>query len=306
MQKLVFPVLLAIAVVALAGASCNDKSETTPVEAKEMVQALDTAQKKSEPVNRAPIAGVDISNLDANKQDRFYRLVGTLQSPCGQAHSLRASVESDVSCKRAPFAVRLVIALLGDEASDDDISEMYRNRYNPKARLYGFKLDDNVPHSGLPDAPVKLVEFFDFGCGGCKHFAPILKEAASAFSNEAVVYYKQFPLPSHPDSKGAAQAALAAGEQGKYIEMHELLFARAPSHKESDLKQYAASLGLDMGKFAADYEAMAARVKADQDEGNVSDVNGTPALFINGRMYDGPMHPGYIKMWITEELAVNR
>lgn len=134
----------------------------------------------------------------------------------------------------------------------------------------------------------------------------MLEEALSDFPNQVVLYYKQFPLPSHPDSGPAAMAALAAHDQGKFDAMHDILFARAPQHKESDLLGYAQSIGLDMKKFEASMQSAATRVRADMGEGNKAGIQGTPALFINGREYGGPAHPSYLKLWIEEELAVNR
>jgi len=137
-------------------------------------------------------------------------------------------------------------------------------------------------------------------------FVPLLKDVMSGYNGEVVLYYKQFPLPSHPNSGGAAQAALAAMKQGKFAEMHELLFAKQPMHERSTLNQYAESIGLDMRKFAVDFDVAAPQVKAETAEGNKADVDATPTLFINGRRYEGPFHPKYVKMWIEEELAVNR
>jgi protein-disulfide isomerase len=311
MQKLVFPALLAVstlvlATLALGGASCDKKSSATPNDDKELANAIDKIENAKEPVNQDPIPGVDLSKLDSKKQELFYRLADSLPSPCGQAHSLRKSLTEDTSCKRAPFAARYVISMLGDEAELKDIQEFYTKRYRTPGEAQKFQLSESVPHSGPVDAPVKVVEFFDYGCPGCKSFAPLLDEALSRFPNEAVLFYKQFPLPSHTLSGPAAQAALAAAQQGKYKEMHDLLFARQPQHQESQLREYAQSLGLDMGKFEADFKAAAATVKADVAEGDAAHVHGTPTLFINGIEYTGPMHPDYLALWIQEELAVNR
>jgi protein-disulfide isomerase len=306
-QKLVFPAILALSIIALAGASCDKKSAATPDDHQQVVEAIDNVETSDEPVNEDPIPGVDLSKLDSKKQTTFYRLVDKLQSPCGKAHSLRTSLTEDTACKRAPFAARYVISLLGDEAPVTDIQTFYIKRYRSPGKQHTFKLGENVPHTGPIDAPVKLVEFYDYGCPACKQFAPMLKEAMSRMTSEAVLFYKQFPLPGHqPQSGYAARAALAAMKQGKFDKMHDLLFARQHQHQESKLREYAASLGLDMKKFEADYKAIEAQVKADMAEGDAADVHGTPTLFINGFEYTGPMHPDYLQLWIEEELAVNR
>ncbi|MCG8423202.1 MAG: DsbA family protein [Proteobacteria bacterium] len=316
-KRYVFPAFIAFAGVALGGASCNAKSAAGPEEAneaRELANALDQAEGKNKPTaskssaktaSQDPLPGVDVSKLDAKKKERFYKLVDqTLQSPCGKAHSLRKSVTSDQTCKRALFAARYVVALLDDEATDEDVRRYYEGHYKAKGN-YNFETQ-NTPFSGAPDAPVKLVEFYDYGCPACKEYEPLLKEAVEPFSGEVVLYYKQFPLPVHPDSRPAAQAALAAQKQGKFEEMHRLLFEKSHQHKKSDLQAHAKALGLDMGKFETDFNAAAAVVQAHITEGDAAGVDGTPTLFINGRKYKGPWHPRYVRLWIEEELAVNR
>jgi protein-disulfide isomerase len=104
----------------------------------------------------------------------------------------------------------------------------------------------------------------------------------------------------------AAQAALAAHAQGKYAEMHDLLFANAPRHRRADVVKYAKEIGLDIMKFESDYADAEKQVKADMAEGDKADVHGTPTIFFNGRQYEGPAHPRYFAFWIQEDLAVNR
>lgn len=336
-QKYVFPAFLAICALALGGASCDQKSAASP-EARDVVRAMDKAEGKPEAENDAkndakpdgkqdpqaaqaadspepatapavvdetPIPGVDVSKLDQAKAKRFYTLAATLASPCGAAHSLRTSLTEDKTCKRAPFAARYVVEMLSDEASDSEVKELYELRYKKAGAPKTFQLD-GVPHKGPADAPVKVVEFFDYGCPTCKVWVPILEEALAGFPDQAVLFYKQFPLPSHVNSKPAAQAALAAHQQGKFEAMHKLLFVKAPAHREPELMQYAQSLGLDMARFKADYASALYRVQADITDGDKAGVGGTPTVYINGRMYEGPAHPKYVRMWIEEELAVNR
>lgn len=339
-KKYLFPVVLAISVpvvlvisaIALGGSSCDKRSAENP-EADDVVAAIDKAEGKpgeakpggdgkaeasagaaapkpaasapATPPNTDPIPGVDVSKLDEAKAKRFYGLASTLPSPCGKAHSLRTSITEDTSCKRASFAARYVIEMLADEASDSDAKEFYELHYKAEPERKTFNLA-GAPYSGAPDAPVKLVEFFDYGCPTCKQYLPMLKEALAPFPDQAVLFYKQFPLPSHVNSKGAAQAALAAHEQGKFQQMHELLFVRAPNHTKPELTSYAKTIGLDMARFEASYVAARSKVEADVAEGNAAGVSGTPTLYINGVEYKGPHHPKYMSMWIEEELAVNR
>jgi protein-disulfide isomerase len=115
-----------------------------------------------------------------------------------------------------------------------------------------------------------------------------------------------FPLEKHEHSKSAAQAALAAWKQNRFPAMHEMLFAKTPEHDHEHVSEYAKSIGLDMAKFEADYDAAGPQVASDVSQGEHAGVDSTPTLFFNSRKYEGPMHPKYIEMWIDEELAVNR
>jgi protein-disulfide isomerase len=296
---------LAMVLFGLWAAGCGKKNGAgTQDEYKDIAKSFDDSEPP--PDKRKPVEGADLGKLSDVDKQRFEKLVDSLPSPCGKSHSLRTSRNSDAECVRARFAVDYVIALIGDGANDDEVREMYKARYGKEEAKKSFKISDAVPHAGPVDARVVLVEFFDFGCPACQEFAPQLKEVIAAYPTDLVIYYKQFPLEVHEDSKGAAQAALAAHKQGKYLEYHELLFANPNAHKKDALVGYARKLGLDMKKWEADYAAAEAQVNADKQEGEQAGVASTPTLYINGREYGGPQWAKYVKMWIEEELAVNR
>ncbi|HEY5951182.1 MAG TPA: thioredoxin domain-containing protein, partial [Kofleriaceae bacterium] len=249
--------------------------------------------------------GIDVSKLASEKQDLFYKLVGSLSSPCGKAHSLRTSYTTDTSCKRAPFAVRYVEALIEDEGTEAQVREEYDKKY--KAAAEPVKIDySKAPRIGNDDAPIRLVEFFDYQCPHCQAFKPMLEAVAHAEEGKVVEYFMMFPLEKHTDAKSAAMAATAANQMGKFKEMHDLLFARSPQHSKEAVMGYAKELGLDVGKFESLYNAAAAQVAGDIGQGDAVGVDSTPTLFFNDRKYEGPLHPKYIAMWIDEELAVNR
>ena len=286
----------------LMGGACEKKKPNDTG----AITAMDRVDKASGPVDTSPLPGIDVSKLSADRQQLFYKLVGSLNSPCGKT-SLRTSFTQDTSCKRAPYAVKYVAALLGDEVNEKDTREFFTKKYEaaPGAKPK-FELS-KAPRVGPEDAPVRLVEFFDYACPFCATFKPILEKVANDNKGKVVEYFMMYPLDGkHPDSKSAAQAALAAASQGKFKEMHEVLFARTPQHGKEAVMGYAQQLGLDMTKFAADYDAVAAHVASDQAQGLAAGVDSTPTLFFNDRKYEGPSDPDYITMWIEEELAVNR
>lgn len=316
-------VLGVCALLLTGGASCTKESKESSSDPAGVVKAADAAKGgaggatgaggagagTAEPteIDRTPLPGVDVSKLEGKRADLFYKLVGSYSSPCGKAHSLRTSVTTDQACKKAPFAARYLAAMIEDEIPEEDIRTLYDAKYKKEPKQVTFALGDGVPHEGPIDAPIQIVEFFDYGCPACQDFKPVMDEVIAQNGSTVVVYYKQFPLTDkHPDSMSAAQAALAASAQGRYKEMHDLLFANAPRHRRADVLKYAKELGLDIMKFEADYADAEKKVRADIKEGDAAGVRGTPSIFFNGRQYEGPAHPRYFAFWIQEELAVNR
>jgi len=139
-------------------------------------------------------------------------------------------------------------------------------------------------------APVTLVEYGDFECPYCGQAYPVVKELLSRQGGSVRLVFRNFPLAEiHPHARRAAEAAEAAGAQGKFWEMHDLLFERQDALGDEDLVGYASELGLDLDRFQVELaqNAYAGRVREDFMSGVRSGVNGTPTFFINGRRHDG-------------------
>ena len=293
----------------LSGAACEKKANK-PNDTGAMNALDNAAQGKSGaaegPVDTTPLTGVELGKIEGDRLQVFYKLIGSLKSPCGKAHSLRTSFTSDTACKRAPFAVRYVIALLEDEAPESAIRDEYSKKYEKTGAPVKFDTS-KAPREGNDDARIKLVEFFDYECPHCGAFKPSLQQVYTNKAGQIAVYFMMFPIESkHPDSRPAAQAAIAAYQQGKFKEMHAKLFDVMPRHRRENLMSYAKELGLDMAKFEADYNAAGAQVENDRAQGETAGVESTPTVYFNDRKYEGPLNPKYIGMWIEEETAVNR
>lgn len=304
-------ILAALCAPLLMGGACEKKgnkpNDTGAVLALDQAKAGSGGGATADgPVDTTPLTGVDVSKLEGDRLQLFYKLLGSLKSPCGKAHSLRTSFASDTSCKRAPFAVRYIAALLEDEAPEAATREEYSKKYEksgPKISLDVSK----APRSGNDDARIRLVEFFDYECPHCQAFKPGLEQVVADRGAQVAVYYMMYPLEArHPDSRNAAQGALAANQLGKFKEMHDKLFEESPRHSRNDVMGYARAIGLDMAAFEKAYEAVHGQVTSDLRQGEVAGVDSTPTVFFNDRKYEGPLHPKYIEMWIDEELAVNR
>jgi protein-disulfide isomerase len=161
------------------------------------------------------------------------------------------------------------------------------------------------PAKGPAKAPVTIVEFSDYQCPFCKRAENVVDQVVKTYGDKVRVVFGHYPLPMHPDARPAAEAATCAGQQGKFWEYHEKLFANANALGSDKLKAYAHEVGLDAAKFdqcIAKNEGKAAVDKDIAEAGSVG-VTGTPAFFINGRMLSGAQPFEKFKDVIDEELA---
>jgi protein-disulfide isomerase len=143
---------------------------------------------------------------------------------------------------------------------------------------------------GPADASVTLVEYGDFECPYCAAAHVIVNKVKEIMADELRFVFRHFPLTQiHPHAEPAAEASEAAGAQGQFWEMHDLLYENQPLLDEPHLLAYAEELGLDLTRFASELEKAIYRERVREDflSGVRSGVNGTPAFFINGVRYDG-------------------
>lgn len=148
-------------------------------------------------------------------------------------------------------------------------------------------LAQESPSTTVPK--VVLTEYSDFQCPSCQYFYPIVKKLKEDFGDQLKVEYKHFPLNSHQYSALAARAAEAAGEQGKFKEMHDLLFENQTrwsysGNPQALFEQYAKELELDIEQFKSDLNSagMQKIVMEEKKEGQAKGVNATPTFFVNG------------------------
>jgi protein-disulfide isomerase len=159
---------------------------------------------------------------------------------------------------------------------------------------------------GPIDAPMTLVEYGDYQCAYCGEAYPITKAIQERLGDRLCFAFRNFPLVNaHPHAEHAAEAAEAAAVQGKFWEMHDLLFESQEALEDEDLAQYASALGLDAGRLIAEVRAGAhtARIRDDFRAGARAGVNGTPTFFVNGVRYDGPTDVDGLVAALTEESA---
>ncbi|WP_227374236.1 DsbA family protein [Haladaptatus halobius] len=142
---------------------------------------------------------------------------------------------------------------------------------------------------GAVDAPVTLVEYGDYGCPYCEDAYRAVKAVRGSMQGSVRFVFRHFPLTSlHPHAQRAAEAAEAAAAQGKFWEMHDLLFEHSDSLSEESLFEYATAIDLDTDRFGRELDdgTYVDRVHEDLISGTQSGVIGTPTFFIDGERYD--------------------
>ena len=165
---------------------------------------------------------------------------------------------------------------------------------------------DGFAARGAPDAAVTIIEFSDFECPFCVRVQPTLDRVLEAYAGRVRVVYRHFPLVAiHPRAWKAAEASLCAGEQDRFWEYHDLLFAEQHAVDVADLKEKARRLGLAGADFDAclDSGRHHEAVRIDLRAGTAVGVSGTPAFFVNGRFLSGAVPFDHFSELIDDELA---
>jgi protein-disulfide isomerase len=165
-------------------------------------------------------------------------------------------------------------------------------------------VDEHDHFRGPATAPVTLVEYGDFECPFCGAAYPILKKLEQQAGDLVRVGFRNFPLKNlHPHAELAAEAAESAGAQGRFWEMHDLIFEHQDRLTRGDLEAWAGRAGVELDRFRHDLDThhWASKVRGHFRSGVMSGVNGTPTFFVNGRRHDGGYQLEELARLVTEE-----
>jgi protein-disulfide isomerase len=162
----------------------------------------------------------------------------------------------------------------------------------------------NIPTGGSPargaeNAKVTVVEFSDYQCPFCGQAESLVSQVLETYPKDVKLVYKQFPLTSiHPNAMPASKAALAAGRQGKFWEMHKLIFENQRQLGPEKYTEFAEKLSLDVPQFQKDMESpeILAQINREMQEARAADVTGTPTIFVNGKRLMNRSFDGFKQM----------
>jgi protein-disulfide isomerase len=281
-------------IFALSGSTCGKSNTDDPSKEK--------AVAETGPV--VALDGVDTSALTTREKKEWSQYVSELLSPCPNVPvPVAQCVKEKRDCARCLPAAKHILRTVKDGMSRDQVEKSYKNRFDPS-------MVKNVPVDGSPTkgpdgAPITIVEFADFQCPHCAEFAPALDKIVEARKNDVRFVYKLYVLGKFPQSELAARAAYAAGKQGKFWEMHHMIFANQQRLSQQDLDTMAAQLGIDVSRFHADIQSQetSERITKDKKLGEDLKIEGTPSIFINGRQFDGHQD---LNEWLDVELEMAR
>lgn len=251
-------------------------------------------------VTSAP--GVDLSKLSEAQKKTFFSIINSEPSACGKAHSMATSINEDKSCRDSLQIAKFIAVSLANGTGETQLKGVagyLADNLKPK------EIDNTGrPVFGNANAPVTVTVFADFQCPHCAQEAPKVRKAVQGFNGKAKLVYRHFPLPNHDLARKAAIASEAALEQGKFWAYHDLVFAKQAELSEDKLVTYAKQIGLDMDKFNAHYKALKGETMVEKDKalGVKLEITGTPAVFVNGRLFSPALFGGSVEGWIDDAL----
>ncbi len=233
------------------------------------------------------LPGVDTSNLTAREKREWSSYVTELYSPCpDQPVNIAQCVKESRKCDLCLPAAKFLADRVRKGDARSQVEAAFRTRFAPD-QVKSIPTD-NSPTKGPADAPVTIVEWADYECPFCGRAAPVLDKLFKKFPGKIRLVFKNYPLSIHQYSESAARAAVAAGLQGKFWQMHDILFKNQEKGLDKlSIEKMAKDIGLDMKKFKADWqsEKVADIVARDRKEGDKLGLDGTPLIYINGRHF---------------------
>lgn len=254
------------------------------------------------------LGNIDLSELTPVQKKAVLKMVREQDCSCQCGMKTAECIMKDQNCSYSRALAKIAIQGVKDGKTLIEISKLMDaspKAHRPKTLEAPVSIAvDGAPVRGPADARITLVEFSDFECPFCSSAVKQVDTIMAAYPKDVKLIYKQFPLSMHPHAEMAAEASLAAREQGKFWEMYEVLFKNYRQLSQNNILAMAKDLGLDMDKFKADLASgkFKAVVEKDLADGEAAGVYGTPSFYINGKQYNGEVTLAALKPILAAEL----
>lgn len=272
-----------------------------------MVMAGPSRASGSFPWNKLP--GIDVDDYKPEFLKSVEKKLRTISSYGRCNKSLAECVQMKEKHGSSARLARDVFIFMAQGAADKDIAKwikMRKTMAHPKPMdVRGIKIDGLTP-LGKADAPVVVVEYSDFQCPFCAMTSPVLIKLVNKMKDKARLYFKQFPIKGHPRALSAARACVASDDFEKFWMFCPKLFENRNDLSDEKILQLAVGCGMDKGAFAKKMNAddTLNRIADEKMEGLKNQVQGTPAIFINGKEFLAQPTAELLKDRIEEELDI--
>jgi protein-disulfide isomerase len=254
------------------------------------------------------LGDVDLSGLTPVQKKAVLKILREEDCSCQCGMKTAECIMKDTNCSYSRTIAKIAIQGVKDGKSLIEISKLMDaspKAHRPKLLEAPVTIAvDGAPVRGPADARITLVEFSDFECPFCSAAEKQVDTVMAAYPKDVKLIYKQFPLSMHPHAELAAEASLAARDQGKFWEMYDVMFKNYRHLSSDNIMIWAKDLGLDMDKFKADLVSgkFKAVVAKDLADGEAAGVYGTPSFYINGKQYNGEVTLAALKPILAAEL----
>jgi protein-disulfide isomerase len=299
--------LLALAVAACSGATpIPDPPHRPELPAAFEVPGTTAALLPVTADDPRDLPGVSPPELSLRERKLWWELISDLYAPCqAEAVSVRQCIEDARPCAACKPAALLLADKVKEGASAAQARDIYARRFGPNIAQVAAA---DSPARGPADAPITIMVWSDFECPHCRLALPIIDQIFEKYAPRIRLVHKFYPLRQHTHAEGAARAAIAAQNQGRYWEMERALFEHQEEQGDADLARYAKDLGLDMKRWKDDLTAdrTSKILERDHADAERAGLNGTPFILVNGRSFEtGVFHVDPdLDAWVALELQL--
>jgi len=255
------------------------------------------------PVPPEAMTGLVFDGLTPEQKALALSLLNENSCDCGCGMKLGVCRRDDAKCPRSLPLGTQVIDLVKKGTSKEQI---IKTVLTPPSKFVQFALTPGeAPSIGPENAKVTILHYYDYQCPFCAKVIPSLEQIQKEYGDSVRIVFKMHPLSMHPNAMPAAEAALAAGAQGKFFEMHKKLFENQRDLSRDRFVAIAKEIGLDVDKFTKALDAHTYQAAAQKEAKEVEDIGATatPASFVNGRYVSGAKPFAFFKDIIDEELG---